>query len=366
MKLLMISTDRSAFEKNSPFSVRLEKYGNLFGALHVVVFTDAEYMPNSIGTKVSLWPTQSRFKILAPFHAYTIASRVVRGHEKDFVVSSQEEFGALTGALLKWRRKIPWQAQIHSDPFSPHFASFSFKNRIRVFLLKLFLPHASAVRVVGERVKESLEAHRITKKPIVVLPIYTPVRNFGGRDYQNPFFDFAFLMASRLTPEKNVELAIRTMSGVIEQYPQTTLRIAGDGPERIRLEKLAKELNLGAHVQFLGWQRELESQYEISHAFLLTSWYEGYSLSVIEAMAFGLPIVMMDVGVAGDMVRNNESGVIVKSGDESALYEALLKVRKDAQFREKIGRAAQKIVSSLPSEDEYLKAFQESILACAR
>ena len=364
MNLIMISTDRSAFNDHSPFFARLQKYGKLFDALHVIVFTDVNYAPSSIGANVNLWPTRSRFKILAPVHAYFIAERLARGHAKDFVVSSQEEFGALAALCLKWKLGVPWQAQIHSDPFSPYFSQFSLKNKIRVLLLKILLPYASAVRVVSQRIRQNLEARRITKKSIEVLPIFTPAKGFVERDYQDPPFDFVFLMVSRLTAEKNIEMAIHAIARLLTAHPQTTLRIVGDGPERGRLENVAEGLRLGAHVQFMGWRQELKDYYESSDAFLLTSWYEGYGLGVIEAMSFGLPIVMTDVGVAGDLLCNNESGLVVSPGNEDQLYDAIIKVRSNEYLRATLGRKARSVTTTFLPEGAYLRAFQESINTC--
>jgi len=135
-------------------------------------------------------------------------------------------------------------------------------------------------------------------------------------------------MASRLTREKNIGLAIEVFAGIMNQesgIKNPLLLIVGDGPERENLELRIKNYAVPAGRQELRsnaviepWTDDLASYYKTADLFLLTSNYEGYGRTVIEAQAAGLPILMTDVGVA--------IGEVVPVGDKAALVAALNKI----------------------------------------
>lgn len=332
----MFSTDTTILQGGTPAWQRMREYEKLFDGLHIIVVTN----------------------IATLLRSFFESARLVKKDPKSFIVSTQEEFTGLVGFLLKARFGIGWQAQIHTDLFNPIFRTHSIKNRLRVFIARILLPHASGIRVVGERVKKDLERMRITRAPITVLPIYV------GRETLQPISKmhtdtFEILMTSRLTAEKNIEMAIRVFLKLRVRYKDIKLIIVGEGPIRKKLEALAS-----GRAYFEGWQNDVRPYLARADCFLLTSWYEGYGMSVIEAMAAGLPIVMTDVGVAGGLIKQGVSGLIVPLGDEEALGRALEDIINNPEKRKQMGEEARKAVMHMPSKEEYLRLFKESILAC--
>src|SRR3989338_4343713 len=144
-----------------------------------------------------------------------------------------------------------WQMQIHTDIFSPFFTRHSVFNKIRAMLAKFLISRASCVRVVSERIKNSILRTRnihldVSRPSVEVLPILAePLRTFDVRsDGERPSvfneFDKTILMVSRLTSEKNIGLAIDAMAEVVKKHPKAGLIIVGDGPEREALELKTK------------------------------------------------------------------------------------------------------------------------------
>jgi len=113
------------------------------------------------------------------------------------------------------------------------------------------------------------------------------------------------LTVSRLVPVKNIFLQLESLAEIIKDHSQVVLTIVGDGPERERLQQLAKDLGIGDKVKFVGLVDNPDSFYASADAFLLTSNKEGWGLVVIEAGSFGLPVIMTDVGCAGEVVVDN-------------------------------------------------------------
>jgi len=298
--------------------------------------------------------------------------------EKHDLVMTQDPFDTgHIGWLIKKRYKIPWQCQIHTDFLSPYFRQESLLNKIRVMLAKFLLPRADGIRVVSQRIKNSLRAknYKLKTDP-VVLPIFVDIAGIRNAPMKTnlkqkyPQFDFLILMASRLSPEKNIGLAIEAMAEIIKKYPRTGLIIIGSGPQEknlkfkiVRLdEAMAKweNLKLRDNVVLEPWSDDLASCYKTADLFLLTSNYEGWGMSVVEAMACSCPVIMTDVGCAGELIKNGESGLVIPSGDKKALIAAISRLRENENFRKQIIIAGDQAVNLLPNKEGYLREYQRS------
>ena len=271
------------------------------------------------------------------------------------------------GWLVKKKYEIPWQCQIHTDFLSPYFWRESLSNKFRVLLAKFLLPQANGIRVVSQRIKNSLKAknYKLKTEPIV-LPIFADLKKVITSSVEDnlrikyPQFNPLILMASRLSKEKNIDLAIRAMAEIVKQYPKTGLIIVGDGPEKISLQLTVKKHQLQSGVVFEPWHKDLSSYYRSADLFLLTSNYEGWGMTVIEAANFYLPVIMTDVGCAGEIIKNEESGIIIKVGDEKALTEAIIRLAREDNFRKKLGEEAKKAIASLPDREQNLDLYKKS------
>jgi len=131
--------------------------------------------------------------------------------------------------------------------------------------------------------------------------------------------DFVFGISSGLRPVKGVDVAIRGFSRIAEEFPRALLLIAGDGPERHRLETLVRELGIGERVRFLGTRSDMQRLYPAMDVFVLTSHSEGFSNAVLEAMGMGLPVIATEVGGNIEMVTEGVSGFLVPPGDDETL-----------------------------------------------
>ena len=130
------------------------------------------------------------------------------------------------------------------------------------------------------------------------------------------------LSVARLVPEKGLDTLIRAVAAADDR--RLVLVLAGDGPEREELERLATEL--GVRAVFAGdtaWEKIVEV-YVAADVFALLSEREPWAVVVNEAAACGLPLVLSDrVGAAHDLLRDGENGALVPAGDVEAAAEAL-------------------------------------------
>lgn len=146
------------------------------------------------------------------------------------------------------------------------------------------------------------------------------------------------LFVGRLTPEKDVATLLHAASIVAARDRSFRLLVAGDGPCAADLRDLAASLNLGRHVQFLGEARDVRPLLNGASMFVLPSVSEGLPLTVLEAMACGLPVVATDVGGTPEAVEDGRTGLLVPPRSPSPLAEAILRLRGDEASAREMGR----------------------------
>jgi glycosyltransferase involved in cell wall biosynthesis len=147
------------------------------------------------------------------------------------------------------------------------------------------------------------------------------------------------VMLARLAPPKRHDLALRALELVRRRLPEAELLVVGDGPGRPALERRAGELGLTAAVRLLGTRSDVPELLASASCLLLASDYEGCPLSVIEAMAAGVPVVGTAVGGLSELVADGVTGHLVPPGDADALGRALETVLADSAAARRLGEA---------------------------
>jgi glycosyltransferase involved in cell wall biosynthesis len=154
--------------------------------------------------------------------------------------------------------------------------------------------------------------------------------------------------AGRLTTQKSLGRALEAVKGA----DGVRLVIAGDGPDREALEARARELGLGQRVRFEGAQprESVLRLFRAADATILTSSWENFPHTVVEALAVGTPVLAMEAGGVGEVVRNEENGLLVAAGDTDALTEAVRRYFGDDALRERLRAKASASVADYAPE----------------
>ncbi|MDB5357461.1 MAG: hypothetical protein JWN24_3914 [Phycisphaerales bacterium] len=147
------------------------------------------------------------------------------------------------------------------------------------------------------------------------------------------------VMVGRLSAEKDVDTLLQAVALVMGREPLFRLEIAGAGPCLPALRQKAKELALLGCVDFLGNVDDVPALLKRASLSVLSSVTEGISLTLLEAMSRGLPVVATRVGGNPEIVIDGETGFLVPARDPGLLADAILKVWRDPQMGRKLGLA---------------------------
>jgi sugar transferase (PEP-CTERM/EpsH1 system associated) len=149
---------------------------------------------------------------------------------------------------------------------------------------------------------------------------------------------------ARLQRIKDQPTLLKAVRLVVDAEPGFRLDIVGDGPARAELQALAKELELTGHVRFLGARDDVSRLLSSASLFVLSSLSEGVPLTLLEAMATGLPAVVTDVGGNREIVVPGETGLLVPPGSPPALAEAIRTLWTDPERAGRLGAAGRRRV----------------------
>jgi glycosyltransferase involved in cell wall biosynthesis len=178
------------------------------------------------------------------------------------------------------------------------------------------------------------------------------------------------IVPRRLVPKNGVETFVRAFPGVRGRIPGVRALVAGDGPERTRLESLSRELGVANDVEFIGASPhermpELFAQAQVA---VLPSLMEATSVAALEAMACGIPVVASDVGGLPEIV-DASVGALVPPGDPSALADAIVAVLTDPGRSAKGRLARERVVAKWSNDrlvERHLEIYRELVEAAAQ
>lgn len=223
---------------------------------------------------------------------------------------------------------IPYVLEVHHLVGYPTAASAT--ERIGRMLSRLYLPRAirsaNAARVVSKATAETLIAWGAPQEKIRVVPSFyldrALIESLGDRPPVQ--YDVAF--CGRLVANKGVPQLLKALAAL----PRATLIVIGDGPERNRLEALAKSLNIAHRVEFRGWlptQRDVLRAIRSAKMLVMNSSSEGGPRVPLEAMAAGMPVIVTKVGVMPDVIVDGMNGLFTDGspGDLAIKIERLIR-----------------------------------------
>jgi glycosyltransferase involved in cell wall biosynthesis len=214
-------------------------------------------------------------------------------------------------------------------------------TRRQALLLHLVAQLTDCFVCVSRDAAEATAAQGIRPRRVCTIVNGIDLTRFA---YAGPCRNGPVVSVARLSPEKDIETLLEATAIAVREEPSFRVEIAGDGVCMPILRQRARELALEGHVRFLGQLRDVPALLRRARLFVLSSISEGISLTLLEAMARGLPVVATRVGGNPEVVVDRETGLLVPARDPVELAQALLQLHRDPDACRRMGFAARERV----------------------
>ena len=266
--------------------------------------------------------------------------RLMRRWQPDVVHTHTAKAG-LVGRIAAWLARVPVRVHTyHGHVFKGYFSPR--KTQFYLTLERLMARLSTAIVTVSEAQKEelstvykvapvkkfSVQEYGFDLQPLTERPPQAEIDAFMV-DHNLPTDQKLIGIIGRLVPIKNHDLFLAAAAQVCAQRADVHFVIAGDGERRDELQAQVAALNLQDRITFTGWITDIKPVMAALDFMVLTSNNEGTPVSIIEAMAAGLPVISTDVGGVRDILQGGDLGQIVPPGDADALTAALLRALDD-------------------------------------
>lgn len=259
---------------------------------------------------------------------------VVYGHAGPRISLARESL------ILLWAQLCgAWtMLQLHT----PHMDRYLDKTYVCLLLRLAFLP-VDQVTVLSSWWQQRLAAGGFDGTVVISNPLSQDLELIARQTQEEravrvPRNELVVLAMARLTKGKGIHLAIEAMQYLPEHV---VLHVAGDGPELLHLQTQARKWNVSERVRFLGWVSGEEKMHRLREAdvFCAPSKADAFSMGMIEALCHGLPVVTVRSRAISDLVKDEETGLVVEVDDVKAIARSIMKL--DApMLRTTMGAAA--------------------------
>lgn len=256
--------------------------------------------------------------------------------------------------------RVPTIVHLHSGGF--HIFYDRHCGPLRKKLVRYIFDHASRVIVLSNTWKEWLQTisnnrHIVAIYNPVMLPAWYDAKSAspGNVVHAGAGQGSHLLVLGRLGKLKGSYDLLQAVAKIVPQFPDLVLDMGGDG-ELEQVASRARELGIERNVKLLGWVRgaDKDGYLQAARIYLLPSYNEGLPMSVLEAMAAGLPVITTPVGGIPEAVSDGVEGFLVQPGDVDGLAERLVQLLRDDALARQMGLAARHKIERIFSAEAIL------------
>jgi len=268
--------------------------------------------------------------------------QLLRGQPLDLI---HAQFGGNGVRILPLAKQmnIPLIVSFHGFDASKKLASRSYRDG-----LKEVFDYASAIIVCNPGMCDALPLSEKHKSKVHWVPYGIDLEQFSNDTSPAPLNSFSILHVGRLVEKKGVPDLIHALARAAKEVDQVTLHIVGAGREENECRALVKEYGLQSKVIFHGWKspREVKELMQQCDLFVLNSRIdskgdaEGLPVGLLEAMAMGCAVVSTQHAGIPLAIENEVSGILVNERDTDSLSQQLLRLYRNKELRQALGKAA--------------------------
>jgi glycosyltransferase involved in cell wall biosynthesis len=316
----------------------LQKEGYRISVVTPKIYKGSRYSENQDGIKVYRFPFFARNKLLIEHKTIPLLRMVIyylTGFITSIYASIKNKSDLIhihwaipTGLIGTWVGSIlgkPLVVTIHGSDLRMAMEKSGVIRKIFIYVCR----RAGRLNCVSQEQKKEMISLGFEREQISVIPMGVDEaflesgKNRKDKDNRKPF---TILSNRNLLPIYNVSLLIRAIPIVLKEEPETTFLIAGEGPEKINLKSEVESLNGGSSVRFLGRVPHQEMPHLLSHSdiYVSTSFYDGTSVSLLEALASGAFPIVTDIPSNREWIVNGENGFLVPPEEERTLANKII------------------------------------------
>lgn len=231
--------------------------------------------------------------------------------------------------LKKYNADIPFITTLHGTDIT-----LVGKDQTYAPVVTHSINESNAITAVSDNLREETYRSFDIEKDIFVIPNFVDTERFRQSDKDHfkrmvaPQGERILVHASNFRKVKRVDDVLRVFERVREKVPAKLLMV-GDGPERQHAEELARTLRIFKDVRFLGKQDQMDEILSIADLFVLTSQYESFGLSALEAMACGVPVISTNAGGLPEINVHDKTGYLSEVGDILSMSQYAIHILED-------------------------------------
>lgn len=293
--------------------------------------------------------------------------------DRGIVIHAKQRKPGFDKALVRWLHGIIRKGKfdvVHGHQYSPflyawlahwmtgtrmvfteHGRFHPDRHRKKARFINPFIARSShALVAISEATREALAEYEYmppSKIQVIYNGIEPPSQNPDRErqiraELQLTPDDIVLGTVARLDPVKNQALLLTATRRLRDEGYPVRLLLVGDGPEREKLEAQVRELSLEKSVVFTGFQKNPADYLGLMDVFLLPSFTEGTSMTLLEAMCLGVPVIASRVGGTPEIVEHEKTGFLFDSGDEDGLLKAVKTLLDDPEAQRQMTTSARK------------------------
>lgn len=313
---------------------------------------DMSYLARESGLDLITLPALGRE--ISPFADFmtTLALFRLMRRWRPHIVHTHTAKAGFVGRLAAWLAGVPVIVHtFHGHVFHSYFGPLT--TQLFLILERLAALISTAILTVSDGLRDELLGYHIAPPhKIRVVPLgldlapFTHAETLRGRFRRELGISTDAPLVGiigRLVPVKHHDLFLAAARLVLDTVPDACFVVVGDGQRRAELVSLVGEMGLAGRVIFTGWRRDLPRIYADLGALVISSKNEGTPVSLIEAMAAGVPVVSTAVGGVPDLLKRGDLGLLVPPGDPSALAAGIVAALARPSA-DRIGRAREQVL----------------------
>ena len=282
--------------------------------------------------------------------------------EKPTIIHSITPKAGLLSMMAGKLAGVPIRMHTFTGLIFPH--KYGYMKRTLIIMDKILCRCATHVYPEGKGVKEDLQRHNITNKPLKIiangnvngvdLDYYHPEAiSEEGKKKLRAFLqikedDFVFVFVGRLVIDKGLRELVKAFDAISKNHKKVKLILMGPKENAHNPKKRAMfhTINQNQKIITVGFQDDVRPYYAVSNVLMLPSYREGFPNAVLQAGAMGLPSIVSDISGCNEIIQQNENGIIIPPKNQEELEKAMVKLIEDHELRCRLKENARAMVTT--------------------